>query len=66
MTGGDKWRFTCIYGEVRTEFKYKTWDLLGVLHSEITGTISWLCLGDFNEVLFHHEKEGTSQELKLA
>jgi hypothetical protein len=28
VTRGDKWRFTGIYGEVRTEFKYKTWDLL--------------------------------------
>jgi hypothetical protein len=26
----------------------------------------WLCAGDFDEVLFHHEKEGASQELKLA
>jgi hypothetical protein len=40
--------------------------LLGVLHSEITEPIPWLCAGDINEVLFHHEKEGASQELKLA
>jgi exonuclease III len=57
-TGEDKWRFTGIYGEAQTELKYKTWELLRSLHSEVTGSIPWLCVGDFNEILFHHEKEG--------
>lgn len=57
-TGEDKWRFTGIYGEAQAELKYKTWELLRSLHSEVTGSIPWLCVGDFNEILFHHEKEG--------
>jgi hypothetical protein len=28
VTGGDNWRFTGVYGEARTEFKRKTWEML--------------------------------------
>jgi hypothetical protein len=65
VTGGDKWRFTCVYGEARTEFKHKTWEMMGELHSEINEPIPWLCAGDFNEILYHHEKEGAYRGLKL-
>ena len=57
-TGEEKWRFTGIYGEAQTEEKYKTWDLLGRLHSEMTNHMAWLCAGDFNEILYSYEKEG--------
>lgn len=58
VTGGHKWRFTCVYGEARAEFKHKTWETMGGLHSEINEPIPWPCAGDFNEILYHHEKEG--------
>jgi hypothetical protein len=28
--------------------------------------IPWLCAGDFNEILYHHEKEGGYRGLKLV
>jgi hypothetical protein len=57
-TGGDKWRVTGIYGEPQSELKYKTWEKLVWLKDQDDEQLSWLCLGDFNEILFHHEKEG--------
>ncbi|XP_073362313.1 uncharacterized protein [Aegilops tauschii subsp. strangulata] len=52
---GFGWRFTGMYGEPRAEKKYLTWKLLRILHNE--ASLPWLCLGDFNEVLFANEKE---------
>jgi hypothetical protein len=57
-TGGERGRFTGVYGEAHTEFKFKTWDLLEASHMEDGDHLPWLCAGDFNEILFHHEKEG--------
>ncbi|WVZ62142.1 hypothetical protein U9M48_011922 [Paspalum notatum var. saurae] len=51
-----EWRFSGIYGESRSEEKEKTWDTLRTLHGSFD--LPWLCAGDFNEVLFEHEKEG--------
>jgi exonuclease III len=53
---GFRWRFTGIYGEPTTEKKEKTWKLLRVLHQQLN--LPWLCAGDFNEVLYNHEKKG--------
>jgi hypothetical protein len=55
---GTKWRFTGIYGESKSGHKENTWKLLRTLHHQ--GDLPWLCMGDFNEVLFAHEKEGGS------
>ena len=38
------------------ELKHRTWKLLRDLHR--LRDMSWLCAGDFNEILHHHEKEG--------
>lgn len=57
-TGGEKWRFTGIYGEPQSNLKYKTGELIEWLKNEDREHLSWLCVGDFNEILFHHEKEG--------
>lgn len=54
-TGGNKWRFTGIYGE--PEIKNKTWELLEWLKEDDEENKPWLCAGDFNEILFQHEKE---------
>jgi hypothetical protein len=53
---GTKWRFTGIYGESKSAQKENTWKLLRTLQHQ--DNLPWLCLGDFNEVLFAHEKEG--------
>ena len=53
---GGKWRFTSIYGESKSGEKENTWKLLSTLAVQHKGP--WLCMGDFNEVLFAHEKEG--------
>ncbi|KAJ1296995.1 hypothetical protein BS78_01G344600 [Paspalum vaginatum] len=53
---GREWRLTGIYGEPRAEEKEKTWRLMRVLNNLYKKP--WLCLGDFNEILFASEKEG--------
>jgi hypothetical protein len=50
------WRLTGIYGEPRWEDKYKTWDKLRELNNN--SDLPWVVIGDFNEILFSHEKEG--------
>ena len=57
-TGGSRWRFTGVYGEARSEHKYKMWEVLEELKQQHVAGVPWLCAGDFNEILFHHEKEG--------
>lgn len=51
---GFKWWLTGIYGESHAEKKGETWRLLRTLHHQIQ--LPWVCMGDFNEVLFNHEK----------
>ena len=63
-TGGQKWWFTGIYGE--PELKYKTWELMEWLKDQDNEQLPWLCAGHFNEVLFHHEKEGGFRGLNLV
>ncbi|KAJ1278868.1 hypothetical protein BS78_04G112000 [Paspalum vaginatum] len=54
--GRGEWRLTGIYGEPKAEEKDKTWRLMRILRNKYKKP--WLCIGDFNEVLFSHEKEG--------
>ena len=56
---GIKWRCTFVYGEPRRELRHVFWDLLGRLRREWTG--SWLCCGDFNEVLTNEEHYGSRE-----
>ena len=51
-----EWRLTSIYGKPRWEHKHVTWETMRSLHNG--SDLPWLMLGDFNEILFHHEKEG--------
>ena len=53
---GREWRLTGIYGEPRWEEMEKTWVALRTLHGRMHKP--WLALGDFNEILFHHEEGG--------
>jgi exonuclease III len=56
--GENKWRFTGIYGEPRSDKKDITWKAIQVLRHNLD---PWLCMGDFNEILFQHEKQGGVQ-----
>jgi hypothetical protein len=50
------WRFTGMYGEFKWAEKYKTWDRIRGIYSQ--NTLPWLIMGDLNEILYIHEKEG--------
>ena len=45
-----------VYGHPEEERKAETWRLMRHLHA--CGTLPWLCLGDFNEILSSDEKRG--------
>ena len=60
---GLQWRFTGIYGESKSEGKYITWKTLRTLKKRFD--LSWLCSGDFNEILFSYEKEGGPPRAEL-
>ena len=45
-----------MYGHPEEERKAETWRLMRHLHA--CGTLPWLCLGDFNEILSSDEKRG--------
>ena len=51
-----EWGLTGLYGEPRWEHKEKTWEVLRSLHG--VSQLPWMVFGDFNEILFNHEKEG--------
>lgn len=54
--GGGFWRFTGMYGESQADRKGLTWEAMRTLNNSASGP--WLCAGDFNEILFSHEKQG--------
>ncbi|KAL8525379.1 hypothetical protein ACS0TY_014851 [Phlomoides rotata] len=54
--GEGEWRFTGVYGWTEDPNKWRTWDLIDRL--ALGNFLPWLCLGDFNEILFHYEKHG--------
>lgn len=62
---GILWRFTGFYGEPDASRQKRTWDLLRRLGAQ-SGR-DWMCMGDFNEILLHREKEGgrTTPEWRL-
>ena len=51
-----QWRFIGIYGFAEAARKPETWSLIKSLH--LTASLPWLCVGDFNEILWSHEKLG--------
>ncbi|XP_065620823.1 uncharacterized protein LOC136063823 [Quercus suber] len=51
-----QWRFTGIYGHADPSKKHETWSLIRGLHRKFS--LPWLCAGDFNEILWSHEKLG--------
>ncbi|KAH0996221.1 hypothetical protein GBA52_020085 [Prunus armeniaca] len=51
-----KWRLTGFYGWPVTSDRYKSWDFLEKLGQ--CNSLMWLCLWDFNEIIWGHEKVG--------
>lgn len=50
------WRLTGFYGEPRREDRHITWHLIRSLREQ--SQLPWLCMGDFNEVLYGSEHFG--------
>ncbi|KAL2906317.1 putative deoxyribonuclease-2 [Bienertia sinuspersici] len=55
---GFSWRVTGVYGWPEHQMKHNTWSLLRRLNSCMD--LSWVILGDFNEILAEGEKRGGS------
>ena len=55
----DRWRLTCVYGEAQTNLRHQTWTVLKNIST--LSSLSWLCVGDFNEVLRPEEHAGVGQ-----
>jgi hypothetical protein len=51
-----EWRFTGLCGEFKWAEKYKTWDRIRGIHQN--NNLPWIILGDLDEFLYEHEKEG--------
>lgn len=62
--GGTMWRFTGLYGDAHSETKHRTWTTMrGLIDNPTT---PWLMAGDFNEILFSHEKQGGRMKAQSA
>ena len=54
-----RWRFTGFYNAPEVSERYESWDLLRRLKDD--SMLSWLCVGDFNEIMDSEEKLGGVQ-----
>ena len=52
--GKENWRFTGFYGELDRRKRHESWELLKRLANQ--NDKGWLCVRDFNEILWDHEK----------
>ena len=52
----DNWCFTGFYGQSLTHRRHESWALLKQLYQQLD--LSWICIGDFNEILSLAEKVG--------
>ena len=55
----NEWWFIGFYGKLKTQKRFESWDLLRSL--DRTFQISWLCAGDFNELIRSDEKLGDNK-----
>ncbi|KAK5824497.1 hypothetical protein PVK06_019272 [Gossypium arboreum] len=51
-----KWRFIGFYGNPNQSNKHESWNLLRRLKSN--SSLPWCVCGDFNEIMYAHEKRG--------
>lgn len=54
--GGGVWRITGFYGWPEVHNRHLSWKLLEELARQ--DTVPWVCVGDFNEILFDLEHKG--------
>ncbi|XVF82826.1 hypothetical protein PTKIN_Ptkin16aG0081500 [Pterospermum kingtungense] len=59
---GNKWRIIGVYGKPVTNLRNNTWSMLRRLGEN--NTMPWVCLGDFNEILWSNEKKGGQPRLE--
>ncbi|XP_074271588.1 uncharacterized protein LOC141595522 [Silene latifolia] len=57
--GGKEWRVTGFYGWPSVSDRHLSWSLLRLLHSQ--SELPWICIGDFNEILYSTEMKGGSR-----
>ncbi|KAL0345438.1 UNVERIFIED_CONTAM: hypothetical protein Sradi_4375100 [Sesamum radiatum] len=57
--GNGKWRFTDFYCNPEVTRRKASWERLVRLSQD--SSLPWMCAGDFNEVLFQHEKTGCAR-----
>ncbi|XP_074297258.1 uncharacterized protein LOC141627963 [Silene latifolia] len=59
-----EWRITGFYGWPAMADRYLSWELLRLLARQ--STLPWVCLGDFNEILFSTEmKSGSRRQRQM-
>ncbi|VFQ90108.1 unnamed protein product [Cuscuta campestris] len=58
LPGLPPWRLTCFYGYPERVRHVASWNLLRDLSS--SSSLPWVVIGDFNDLLFQHEKRGPS------
>jgi hypothetical protein len=54
--GNDIWKFTGFYGNPSRDKRGESWSLLKFL--KFCPSLSWCCIGDFNEIVEQGEKKG--------
>ncbi|XP_074313546.1 uncharacterized protein LOC141648725 [Silene latifolia] len=57
--GDREWIVTSFYGWLAVSDRHLSWELLRVLKSQ--SVLPWVCLGDFNEILYSTEMKGGSR-----
>ncbi|KAH9754586.1 reverse transcriptase domain-containing protein [Citrus sinensis] len=55
--GMGQWRMTGYYGYPESARRRESWDLIRYLAT--ISSLPWICLGDFNDLLFNYEKRGS-------
>ncbi|XP_031090882.1 uncharacterized protein LOC115995875 [Ipomoea triloba] len=56
IANSECWRMTCYYGFPERNRRSESWELLRSLAT--TSDLPWVIIGDFNDLLFQHEKRG--------
>jgi hypothetical protein len=57
------WRMSFIYGEPDRSLRYRTWDIMKQMRSDMD--LPWVCIGDFNEILKREEQLGPNTQGRI-
>ncbi|XP_019157949.1 PREDICTED: uncharacterized protein LOC109154672 [Ipomoea nil] len=58
MSSFSRWRMTCYYGYSQRHRRAEAWELIKSFAPR--STLPWVMIGDFNDLLFQHEKRGVN------